>query len=85
MIKTKMKPMPNVEIKLDILHPTNCVFWNNVIYDWNMNEIHLVNDNNCNIVNPIMVKGCYKEWQIMLGLHLVLSKTIRVGDTKHNV
>ena len=43
----------------------------------------------------IMPKFCYKEWQIMLGLHsmlvtllytsdlqLVLSKTNRIGDTK---
>ena len=27
----------------------------------------------------------YKEWQMMLGLQLVLSKTKKIGDTKYNI
>lgn len=59
-------------LKFDIFHPNNCVLKYCHKY-WNLDEIHsVINDNNC-------VKN------IILGSHLVSSKTIRVGDTKHNV
>ena len=58
---------------------------------------HTVCDTNCNIVKSIMPSKNYKEWQIMLGLHLVLvtlhrggswwvlSKTTRIGDTTNHI
>ena len=57
---------------------------------------HLVSDNTCNIIKFIM-PNYVKEWQLMLGLHLVLvtphvgglqlvlSKTYRIGETKYNI
>ena len=40
---------------------------------------HLVCDSNCNIVNSNWSILFYKEWQIMLGLHLVLVTTTWAG------
>ena len=57
---------------------------------------HLVSDSTCNIIKSIM-PNYVKEWQLMLGLHLVLvtppvgglqlvlSKTYRIGETKYNI
>ena len=57
---------------------------------------YLFNDSNCNTVKMICPIFFYKEWQIMLGQHLVLvslhqglqlvlSTTIRVGDTNYHI
>ena len=40
------------------------------IENWMKN--HLVSDSSCNIVKSIVLNSFYKEWQIMLGSHLVL-------------
>ena len=34
---------------------------------------HLVSDNNYNIIDSWCLKAFYKEWQIMLGIHLVVT------------
>ena len=73
----------------------NNLWWNIVMDDWNLDENHLVSDNNWNIVN-LWSPNIYKEWEIMLGLHLVLvtlyhglqlvlSKTIQNGDIKNHI
>jgi hypothetical protein len=80
-----MKLKPIVERKFDILHPNNYVFWKIVIDDWNLDDISLSKWWWLQHRESIMAKGCYKEEQIMLGSHLVSSKIIKVGDTKHNV
>ena len=60
---------------------------------------HLVNDSKlqyCKSIKPNYFNFVYKEWRIMLGLHLVLvtlqinlqlelNKTNRIDDTKHNI
>ena len=58
---------------------------------------NLVSDNDCNTVNLYNPpKNVYKEWQLLLGLYLVLvtlyrgvqlvvSMTIRIGVTKYHV
>ena len=57
---------------------------------------HLVSDNTCHIVNQLGPKFVYKECQILIGQHvplvtlqcslqLVLSKTIKIGDTNYYI
>jgi hypothetical protein len=57
---------------------------------------HLVSDSNCDTCKSIIPQNYDKEWQIMLGtylvlmtlyhgLKLVLSKRIRIGDTKYDI
>ena len=56
----------------------------------------MVSDDFCNTVKSTLPQESYKEWQIMLGEHLVLvtlyrdvqsvsSKTIRIGGTKYHI
>jgi hypothetical protein len=61
---------------------------------WNLDENLLGGGSNCNIVNHNPQKN-HKEWQLMLGWHLVsvtvhhnlqlvLSETLRIGDTTYH-
>ena len=74
----------------------NNLWWNIVMHDWNLGEKSLDKWQviaTLSIYNP---PKFYKQWQTMLGSHLVLvtlyrglqlvlSKTIRIGDTKYHV
>ena len=65
-----------------------------VIEIWMKN--HLESESNYNSVKELFPQLIYKEWKIMLGWHLVLvtlscglqlvlSKTIKIGDTEYHV
>jgi hypothetical protein len=76
----------------------NNLRWSILMDDWNLDKKnHLVSDSHCNTKKSTIPNSTYKEWETMLGsshvvlvalhrgLRLVLSETIRIGDTKHHI
>ena len=74
----------------------NNLWWNIVMDDQILNEKLLGKRQKLQHCKSIIPQNTYKEWQIMLGYHfvlvtlyyslqLVLSKTMRIGDTKHHI
>jgi hypothetical protein len=88
MIKIWMSIKSIIETKFDNF----CILtFCNEVLPWMLDiiwmKIYLVGDSNCNVINPYFPQKNYKEWQIMLGLYLVLLTlhmcfTIRIEQNK---
>ena len=55
-------------------------------HEWlKLDEKHVISGSTCHTIKYVVAKYSHKECQVMVGSHLVLSKSNRIGDTKYNI